>query len=66
MTNPLYQKHIISINDLDREDLESVLHVANKLKQQPNNELLKDKVIASCFLKHQHVLAYHLRQLFTA
>lgn len=51
MTNPLYQKHIISINDLDRKDLEAVLHVANKLKQQPNNELLKDKVIASCFFE---------------
>lgn len=51
MTNPLYQKHIISINDLDREDLEAVLRVANKLKQQPNNELLKDKVIASCFFE---------------
>lgn len=49
MTNPLYHKHIISINDLNRDDLESVLHVADKLKQHPNSQLLKDKVIASCF-----------------
>ncbi|MGR6816290.1 aspartate carbamoyltransferase, partial [Acinetobacter baumannii] len=51
MTNPLYHKHIISINDLNREDLESVLHVADKLKQHPNSQLLKDKVIASCFFE---------------
>ena len=38
-----HQKHIISINDLDKGRFESVLHVANKLKQQPNNELLKTK-----------------------
>lgn len=51
MTNPLYHKHIISINDLNRDDLESVLHVADKLKQHPNSQLLKDKVIASCFFE---------------
>ena len=28
MANPLYQKHIISINDLSREDLELVLATA--------------------------------------
>jgi aspartate carbamoyltransferase catalytic subunit len=30
--NPLYQKHIISINDLSREELELVLETAAKLK----------------------------------
>lgn len=62
MTNPLYHKHIISINDLNRDDLESVLHVADKLKQHPNSQLLKDKVIASCFLKPPPALAYLLKQ----
>ncbi|HBY5178852.1 TPA: aspartate carbamoyltransferase, partial [Klebsiella pneumoniae] len=46
MANPLYQKHIISINDLSREDLELVLATAAKLKANPQPELLKHKVIA--------------------
>ena len=53
MANPLYQKHIISINDLSREDLELVLATAAKLKANPQPELLKHKVIASCFSMHR-------------
>ena len=34
MANPLYRKHIISINDLSREELELALHTAAKLKAQ--------------------------------
>jgi aspartate carbamoyltransferase catalytic subunit len=51
MTNPLYNKHIISINDLSREDLELVLRTAASLKTHPQPELLKHKVIASCFFE---------------
>ncbi|TCV92461.1 aspartate carbamoyltransferase [Biostraticola tofi] len=51
MTNPLYQKHIISINDLSREELELVLNTAASLKSQPRPELLRPKVIASCFFE---------------
>nr|WP_314264068.1 aspartate carbamoyltransferase [uncultured Moellerella sp.] len=51
MPNTLYQRDIISINDLDREDLELVLKVAASLKKQPQPELLKYKVIASCFFE---------------
>lgn len=51
MANPLFQKHIISINDLSREDLELVLATAAKLKANPQPELLKHKVIASCFFE---------------
>lgn len=51
MPNPLYQRDIISINDLDRKDLERVLEVAASLKQHPQPELLKYKVIASCFFE---------------
>ena len=51
MANPLYQKHIISKNDLSREDLELVLATAAKLKANPQPELLKHKVIASCFFE---------------
>jgi len=49
--NPLYQKHIISINDLNREELELVLRTAASLKANPQPELLKHKVIASCFFE---------------
>ncbi|CAI2522665.1 aspartate carbamoyltransferase [Serratia plymuthica] len=51
MANPLYHKHIISINDLSREDLELVLRTAASLKATPQPELLKHKVIASCFFE---------------
>ncbi|QWA10870.1 aspartate carbamoyltransferase [Sodalis ligni] len=51
MANPLYQKHIVSINDLSREDLELVLNTAASLKSRPQPELLKHKVIASCFFE---------------
>ncbi|MHA3542822.1 aspartate carbamoyltransferase [Yersinia enterocolitica] len=51
MANPLYHKHIISINDLCREELELVLHTAASLKSHPQPELLKHKVIASCFFE---------------
>ena len=51
MANPLYQKHIISINDLSREELELVLETAASLKANPQPELLKHKVIASCFFE---------------
>lgn len=51
MANPLYQKHIISINDLSRDDLNLVLATAAKLKANPQPELLKHKVIANCFFE---------------
>ena len=51
MANPLYRKHIISINDLSRDELEQVLHTAARLKANPQPELLKHKVIASCFFE---------------
>ncbi|AIN47173.1 aspartate carbamoyltransferase [Candidatus Palibaumannia cicadellinicola] len=51
MINPLYRKHIISINDLSRNELELVLHIATGLKLRPQPELLKHKIIASCFFE---------------
>ncbi|MEA9392854.1 aspartate carbamoyltransferase [Acerihabitans sp. TG2] len=51
MASPLYQKHIISINDLNREELELVLRTAAGLKAHPQPELLKHKVVASCFFE---------------
>jgi len=51
MNNPLYQKNIISIADLSRSELELILQTALSLKQQPQPELLKNKVVASCFFE---------------
>ena len=51
MANPLYRKNIISINDLNRDELELVLATAARLKASPQPELLKHKVIASCFFE---------------
>ncbi|MBK4775628.1 aspartate carbamoyltransferase [Candidatus Pantoea edessiphila] len=51
MSNILYHKHIISINDLSSEELMLTLRTAKKLKSKPQPELLKNKVIASCFFE---------------
>jgi len=51
MNNPLYQKNIISIADLSRSDLELILQTAYSLKQNPQPELLRNKVVASCFFE---------------
>ncbi|MEI6896741.1 MAG: aspartate carbamoyltransferase [Psychromonas sp.] len=51
MNNPLYKKNIISIADLTRSDFELILQTAHSLKQNPQPQLLKNKVIASCFFE---------------
>ncbi len=51
MANPLYRKHIISINDLSRDELELVCTPLRSLKAHPQPELLKHNVIASCFFE---------------
>ena len=51
MSNPLYQRHVISIADLTRHDLETVIATAQQLKRTPRTDLLKDKVVASCFFE---------------
>lgn len=51
MSNPLYQRHVISIADLTRHDLETVIATAQQLKREPRADLLKDKVVASCFFE---------------
>ncbi len=51
MVNSLYKKHIISIHDLSRKDLELILSTASSLKAHPRPELLQHKVIASCFFE---------------
>ena len=51
MGNRLFKKDIISISDLTRDDMELILETAAALKNSPNPELLKGKVIASCFFE---------------
>jgi len=51
LRNPLYKKNIISINDLHRNELELVLKKSAILKKTPHSNLLKNKIIASCFFE---------------
>ena len=51
MRNSLYKKNIISINDLQRNELELVLNKSAMLKKKPQPDLLRNKIIASCFFE---------------
>jgi aspartate carbamoyltransferase catalytic subunit len=51
MANTLYQKHIISIPELSRGELELIVKTAGHLKSNPQPELIKNKVVASCFFE---------------
>ena len=51
MPNPLYRKHIISIPDFTREELELVVQTAAQLKAAPRGDLLKDRLLATCFFE---------------
>ncbi len=51
MANSLYQKHIISVADLSKDELEWVVKTALSLKQNPRNDLLANKLIATCFFE---------------
>ncbi|WP_245868474.1 aspartate carbamoyltransferase, partial [Vibrio fujianensis] len=51
MANSLYQKHIISISELSRAELELIVKTASQLKAEPKPELIKNKVVASCFFE---------------
>ncbi len=51
MANSLYQKHIISIPELSRQELELIVETAENIKNHPQPDLLKNKVIASCFFE---------------
>lgn len=51
MINPLFNKHVISINDMTRDELELIVKTASSLKGSPQPILLKNKIIASCFFE---------------
>lgn len=51
MANPLYQKHIISINDLSRDDLNLVLATAAKLESKPATRAVEAQSHCQLFLR---------------
>ncbi|ARC91130.1 aspartate carbamoyltransferase [Vibrio coralliilyticus] len=51
MAHSLFNKHIISIPELSRSELELIVDTAARLKAEPNPTLLKNKVVASCFFE---------------
>ncbi|MDA0120414.1 aspartate carbamoyltransferase [Vibrio sp. T11.5] len=51
MAHSLFNKHIISIPELSRNELELIVDTAARLKAEPDPTLLKNKVVASCFFE---------------
>ncbi|MDF2691096.1 MAG: aspartate carbamoyltransferase [Gammaproteobacteria bacterium] len=51
MNNPLFNKDLISISDLDRTEIEFILKLASQLKNHPKAHLLQGKLLASCFFE---------------
>jgi len=51
MNNPLYRKHILSISDLSRSDLELIIQTAAIIKHSEQSRFLENKVVASCFFE---------------
>ncbi|WP_434356933.1 aspartate carbamoyltransferase [Parasalinivibrio latis] len=51
MANTLYKKHIISIPELSRDELELIVETAGSIKATPRPTLLQHKVVASCFFE---------------
>ena len=51
MTNPLFQRNLVSINDLTRAEMELIVDTAARLKTDPRPNLLANKVVASCFFE---------------
>jgi len=51
MSHSLFNRHIISIPELTRSELELIVDTTTRLKAEPNPTLLKNKVVASCFFE---------------
>ncbi len=51
MTNPLFQKDIISISEFTREHIELILKTAFELKENPRHDLLKNKLVGVTFFE---------------
>ena len=52
MTNPLYHRSLVSINDLKESDIDLILNLAKRYKQgEIKTKVLHDKIIGSCFFE---------------
>jgi aspartate carbamoyltransferase catalytic subunit len=49
--NPLYQRSLISISDLTKDEILLILKRAEEMKKKIPRELLKHKILASCFFE---------------
>ena len=54
-------KSFVSINDLTREKILSLLETAEKFEENPNRDILKGKIVGSLFLSHLQEHASVLR-----
>ena len=51
MSNNSDNKHLISILDLSKPQIDDILELSEQLKSYPDNDYLKNKVIAACFFE---------------
>ncbi|HTM62904.1 MAG TPA: aspartate carbamoyltransferase [Gammaproteobacteria bacterium] len=51
MKNSFYMQDILSMKDLSSEQISLVLQSAAELKKKPQHDVLKNKIIASCFFE---------------
>jgi aspartate carbamoyltransferase catalytic subunit len=51
MINTLYQKDLVSIKDLSKQEIALILHVAKHFKERPSQPYLQGKVLASLFFE---------------
>lgn len=51
MKQPFSLSHIISIKDFNKQQIMTILELAKQFQQQPQTDLLQDKIIANCFFE---------------
>ena len=53
MTNkhPFANRDLVSIGDLTKEEIERILDAAKQLETNPQRDLLKGSILASCFFE---------------
>ena len=47
----MYGRHLLSINDVTKEEIERILTVAQRLEKTPQPTLLQGKLVAHCFFE---------------
>ena len=51
MHNPLYQRDLISINDLTAPEMQHIIEIAARLKNHPQPHLMEQVLLANCFFE---------------